>query len=160
MPWADVAGGLVAQSRHPPHGPGGAGTGCAATPFPSGFPGKGWSNLGSGGRKRMLSSDCARLGSVRDAGTVMTVAHFWFSTFYALLLAVLPAVEKGGGGNSLPHHPFPHRAGQGTHSTGQADTPVTWGRPGPPRTGQAGMRSTRREGQAEQNRVVPLCRRW
>lgn len=160
MPWADVAGGLVAQSRHPPHGPGGAGTGCAATPFPSGFPGKGWSNLGSGGRKRMLSSDCARLGSVRDAGTVMTVAHFWFSTFYALLLAVLPAVEKGGGGNSLPHHPFPHRAGQGTHSTGQADTPVTWGRPGPLRTGQAGMRSTRREGQAEQNRAVPLCRRW
>lgn len=162
---SDVAGGLVAQSCHPPHGPRGAGLGSAAAPFPFSFPVEGWSNLGCREREWMLSSACARPGSIRDADTVMTVVHFWFSTLYSLLLIVLPAVEREGGRNSLPHHPFLywaawgrlalqwHGAGQGSQGMGQAGILVTWGRLGPPWTGQAESWSTRREGQAEQNTV-------
>jgi len=49
-------------------------------------------------------------------------------------------MEREGEDNSLPHHPFLHQAGwgprdgagQGPQGKGQADAPVTRGRPGSP----------------------------
>lgn len=142
-------------------------------PFASNFLVKGWSSLCSRRKKKILSSGCARAGSIKDASTAVTIiVHFWFSSLCFLPLAVLTAVERQGG-NSLSqqlclHNPM-DGAGQRSQGTVQPATPVTWERPRFPGhstachfsdTGQAGMWSTRTEGQAEQNQVVPQLLPW
>lgn len=104
--------------------------------------------------------------------TAMTkIVHFWFSALCLVPLDVLTAGDRGGG-NRLSQELCLHRAGpsptDGLASvpwTGQAGTSVTWERPRYPGhrtgwhssdTGQAGMWSTRTEGQAEQNKVLAL----
>ena len=75
----------------------------------------------------------------RDSCTFLCTLHT-LSTLHSLPLAVLPAAEREGEGNSLPHHLFLRWVGRGPmdgagrcpHSMGQAGTPVTWGRPGFP----------------------------
>lgn len=111
----------MAQSFCSPHGPRGAGTGSVATPFPTGFPVKGWSNLGSRGRKRALSSASVRPESTRDAGTVVPVLNIIFS-----ISRCAACCGEGRWGEQpappsllAPGRPGPHR----------------WGRPGPPWTG-------------------------
>lgn len=41
----------------------------------------------------------------------MADVHFGFSALQALLIPVLPAVEREGEGNRLPHQPFLHQEG-------------------------------------------------
>lgn len=122
------------------HSSGGVGTGSSATSFPSGFPAKGWSNLGSRGRRWMLSSASAGLDSIRDAGTMVTVVHFWFSMLHSLPLAVLHAVETEGWGAACPAI---------LSCAGWAGVP--WRR---------GQGDAEHWGLAEQTAAVPLCRWW
>lgn len=103
-------------------------------PFASNFLVKGWSSLCSRRKKKILSSGCARAGSIKDASTAVTIiVHFWFSSLCFLPLAVLSAVERQGG-NSLSqqlclHNPM-DGAGQGSQGTAQPATPVTQGKQG------------------------------
>lgn len=91
-------------------------------PLCSNFLVKGWSSLCSRKENKMLSSGCARPGSIRDASIAMTrIVHYWFSAFCVLPLTVLTAVGRGEG-TSLSQQLCLHRqspmggAGQGSQA--------------------------------------------